>query len=311
MNNNQFYIFSFYKFVKVRNKSIIKTKIESFLSDKIVRGTILLADEGINASISGSLKDLDIIVRYIEELINVNQLDIKKNQTNFLPFNRMKVRLKNEIVSLGLGAIDIDRFTGKFIEPSEWDSILKDKNAKILDVRNIFETKIGNFENSIDLFTKSFREFLEKFTKLQLNKNEKIAMYCTGGIRCEKASAFLSMKGYRNIVQLKGGIINYLQHKKGKDENSLWNGECFVFDDRVAINNELNKGNYYQCYGCRSPITEKDMLSTNYLKGAYCPFCYDKKSKEKIENSLVRQKQINTAQQNNLSNPFIKIGKYH
>ena len=149
MNNNQFYIFSFYKFVKVRNKSIIKTKIESFLSDKIVRGTILLADEGINASISGSLKDLDIIIRYIEELINVNELDIKKNQTNFLPFNRMKVRLKNEIVSLGLGTIDIDRFTGKFIEPSEWDNILKDKNAIILDVRNIFETKIGNFENSV------------------------------------------------------------------------------------------------------------------------------------------------------------------
>ena len=213
MNNNQFYIFSFYKFVKVRNKSIIKTKIESFLSDKIVRGTILLADEGINASISGSLKDLDIIIRYIEELINVNELDIKKNQTNFLPFNRMKVRLKNEIVSLGLGTIDIDRFTGKFIEPSEWDNILKDKNAIILDVRNIFEIEIGNFLNAKNPQTKSFREFPLQIEKLNLNKNDQIAMYCTGGIRCEKASSYLKMKGFKNVSQLNGGIIKYLEYK--------------------------------------------------------------------------------------------------
>ena len=273
----------------------------------MIRGTILLADEGINASISGDDEILEKTVKFIKRQLKIRKLDIKKNNTNFLPFNKMKVRLKKEIVSLGVGNFKSKNFQGKYIHPSGWDDIIFDKDTKVIDVRNMYEIKIGKFKNSINPLTNTFREFPKKINKLNLSKKDKIAMYCTGGIRCEKASAYLKNQGYRNIYQLEGGILNYLRYKININKSSQWKGHCFVFDDRVAINNKLSKSKYLQCYGCRRPIKEKDTLSKYYIKGVSCHQCFNSRSHEQKNRSLIRQKQIDLAEVKKINHPFKKI----
>ena len=178
-------IYSFYRFLEISNKKQIKKNLDSYLKFKVIRGTILLADEGINASISGDDEILEKTVKFIKRQLKIRKLDIKKNNTNFLPFNKMKVRLKKEIVSLGVGNFKSKNFQGKYIHPSGWDDIIFDKDTKVIDVRNMYEIKIGKFKNSINPLTNTFREFPKKINKLNLSKKDKIAMYCTGGIRCE------------------------------------------------------------------------------------------------------------------------------
>lgn len=302
-----FLIYSFYRFVIINNKIDIKNKLDNFFSKKLVRGTILVSSEGINASISGYENDLNECIRLIKESLNIRKLEIKIHHTNFLPFNRIKVRLKKEIVSLGKGSINVKTNTGKIISAKKWDQVLQDKNTKIIDVRNIFEIEIGKFKNSINPKTDSFREFPAAFKKLKLNFNDKIAMYCTGGIRCEKASAYLREIGYKNVSQLQGGVINYLQNKINTNRINNWKGDCFVFDERVAINKKLAKSKYIQCYGCRRPITTKDTLSKYYKKGVTCPYCYNKRTSEQKKRSLSRQKQISYLEKNGLKNQFKKI----
>ena len=300
-------IYSFYRFLEISNKKQIKKNLDSYFKFKVIRGTILLADEGINASISGDNETLEKTVKFIKRQLKIRKLDIKINNTNFLPFNKMKVRLKKEIVSLGVGNFKSKNFHGKYIHPSGWNDIIFDKNTKVIDVRNIYEINIGKFKNSINPSTNTFREFPKKINNLKLSKKDKIAMYCTGGIRCEKASAFLKMKGYENVVQLKGGIIKYLEYTYNKKETSNWQGECFVFDDRVSINNSLDKGKYLQCYGCRRPITKKDTRSILYKKGVSCPYCYKERTHEQKKRSLIRQKQIDMAERKEESHPFKRL----
>ena len=307
MTSKTFYIYSFYRFFNNKNKEILKKKLDLHLSNKLVRGTILLADEGINATISGSKNDLDNIISFIRKLLKIRKLNIKINQSSFLPFNRIKVRLKREIVSLGRGSINVSKYGADQINPSDWNSIIIDKDTTVIDVRNKFEIGIGNFKNSHNPQTSSFREFPSKLEKMKLNKNKRIAIYCTGGIRCEKASAYMKMNGYKEIVQLEGGIINYLNYQNKKNFKSFWNGECFVFDDRVTVDKNLIKGKYLQCYGCRRPITEKDTLSIKYKKGVYCPFCFNERSETQKKRSLSRQQQIKYLEKNGLNNQFKKI----
>lgn len=292
MNTSELKIFSFYKFIKIKNPNEIKSFLDDFCKDKILRGTILLATEGINASISGKERDLQNIIKKIKILLNITDFNIKNNSIKFLPFNKMRVKIKKEIVSLGQHNININKYTGKFVDPKNWNNLILDPGTKVIDVRNEFEIGIGKFINSINPMTESFREFPESLTKMDINKNDTIAMYCTGGIRCEKASAFLKLNGFKNIYQLKGGIINYLDYSKDNDNESLWNGECFVFDSRVTVNEKLNKGKYIQCYGCRRPITKKDTNSNYYKKGVTCPQCYHERSEIQKRNSQVRQTQI-------------------
>ena len=218
----------------------------------------------------------------------------------------MKVRLKNEIVSLGQGVINVNKFRGQLVAPHEWNKLVTDKKVKLIDVRNSYEINIGKFKRAINPKTKNFREFPDSFNKLKINKNDKIAMYCTGGIRCEKASSFLKKEGYKNIFQLRGGIVNYLKYTKKNGSRSFWNGECFVFDERVAINKNLEKGKYLQCYGCRRPIKGKDLKSIHYKKGIQCPYCYNLRSKKQIKRSTDRQSQIDIAIKNKSKNVFIK-----
>lgn len=307
MAAEEFHIYSFYRFFNHTQKKISKKKLESFVSDKLVRGTILLADEGINGTISGKEKDLNSIISFIRKIHKIRKLNIKINHCSFLPFNRIKIRLKKEIVSLGKGHLNIIKNSADLINPADWDNIIKDKDTTIIDVRNKFEVEIGKFRNAHNPMTNSFRDFPKQLEKMKLRKDKKIAMYCTGGIRCEKASAYMKIHGYKNIYQLRGGIINYLSYQNKKETTNFWKGECFVFDERVTVNKTLVKGKYLQCYGCRRPITKKDTFSKKYIKGITCPYCFDKRSEIQKKNSLTRQKQIDTANEKKIRHSFEKI----
>ena len=306
-NKNKFRVISFFRFLRIKNRENIKIKLDSFLKKKAIRGTILLSHEGINGSLSGTRKDLNVTSKFIRKILMIKKLNIKINEINYLPFNRLKVKIKNEIVSLGKGSINVNKLRGKFINPNKWNEIIMDKDIKLIDVRNMYEINIGKFKGAINPMTNNFRDFPNKIKKLKIKKNDKIAMYCTGGIRCEKASAFLREDGYDNIYQLRGGIINYLEYTSKKQKKSLWEGECFVFDERVAVDKELKKGSYRQCYGCRNPITDKDTNSIHYIKGVQCPHCYNKRSKKQINRSRSRQNQIEHAIKNKQNNSFVKI----
>jgi len=306
-NKNKFLVYSFYRFIEVNNKKELKNKIDYYCKNKEIRGTILISDEGINATISGINKDLSKVINIIKKYLCIKKLDIKVNISSFLPFNRMKIRLKKEIVTMGIKNLDLKKNKGKYLNPSEWNQYLNDDKVKIIDTRNDYEISIGKFKNSINVNTNSFREFPSKFTNINIDKKDKILMYCTGGIRCEKASAFLRLNGYKDVYQLKGGILNYLNFEKDKKLNSMWSGECFVFDDRVTVNKNLSAGNYKQCYGCRRPLSKKDLLSKHYVKGISCAKCFYERSERQKNNSRNRQFQIEKAEKDNLIHSFKKV----
>ena len=300
-------VYSFYRFVEIKNKIKIKNEIENFIINKKLRGTILIANEGINGSISGREVDLNLLLKFIKQLIKIRKIEIKINNVNYLPFNRIKIRIKKEIVSLGKGKIVKNKRKSNFINPSEWDDLIIQKDTVLIDLRNTYEIKIGSFRNSINPLTNNFREFPKRFKKMNFKKEKKIAMYCTGGIRCEKASNYLSQEGYKNIFQLKGGIINYLDYLQKNNKRTNWKGECFVFDNRVTINKKLKPGKYMQCHGCRTPITQKEAMSEMYMKGVTCPHCFNERSDKQIKSSMSRQKQINLAEIKNKKHPFSRI----
>jgi UPF0176 protein len=299
-------IFSFYRFTKIRKKEKLKELIYESIKNKNLRGTILLADEGINGSIAGEKQNLLKILRIIRTQLNIRNLNIKVNEVDFLPFNRFKVRLKKEIVSLGKGEFNYKTLNKTYIHPAKWNNLISKKNLNLIDVRNIYETSIGKFNKAIDPETNSFRELPDKIKKLQIKKDENIALYCTGGIRCEKATAYLKKNGYQNVFQLQGGILSYLEYTSKNKLKSLWGGECFVFDNRVTVNKKLNKGKYDQCYGCRHPISEIETNSKYYKKGVYCPHCFDKRTDDQKKRSLMRQKQILLNKEKAIENIFTK-----
>ena len=227
-------------------------------------------------------------------------------KNKFIPFYRLKIRLKKEIVTIGDKTIKPEKITGKHIDPKNWDKIINNKKYMIIDTRNNYEVRIGSFKNAINPKTKSFREFPKFIEKLNIKKKQPIAMFCTGGIRCEKSSSYLLKNGFKDVSQLDGGILNYLEVKK-KDKSISWKGECFVFDNRVAVNNKLDKGSYEQCYGCRHPITKHDMKLKSYKKGATCKYCIKTKTETKIQSSTTRQNQIDIAEKNYTNHSFKKI----
>ncbi len=305
--SKKLYLYSFYRFTVIHDKKTIKQKLDEYLSLHTVKGTILLANEGINGSISAQKKDLDNIITLIRNLLKIRKINLKINSCEYLPFNRMKVRLKREIVSLGQGIIDTNKYSGKLVDPKDWNRIVLDKDIKLIDVRNEFEIGIGKFKNSINPKTNSFREFPNSILKLNIEKNDKIAMYCTGGIRCEKASAYLKKNGFKNVVQLEGGILNYLKHVNRFGKKSQWDGDCFVFDNRITVNKKLVRGEYVQCYGCRRPLTKKDLKLKSYTKGVSCKHCYNERTDIQKRRSKSRQSQIIQANKLKKDHPFKKI----
>ena len=223
-----------------------------------------------------------------------------------MPFNRLKIKIKNEIVTFDGSQLDVENYTGQHVVSSDWNALIEDEKTIVIDVRNNFEVEVGSFEGSINPKTKNFSKFKQYVDKnLSENKNQKIAMFCTGGIRCEKASSYMLNMGFKNIFQLKGGILQYLKYITIKE--SRWQGECFVFDNRVSIQNAMAPGTYELCHSCRNPLGIKDRLSKDYVKGISCSKCINKTSKDKKLKLRERNKQIEIAKKKGLYNPYIKF----
>ena len=304
MIKSKFTIITFYQFKKIDDILIIKNELAHFCKFNKIKGTIILAEEGINGTIAGISES---IIKFESLLLSLgfSNCNSKYSYSKFMPFFRLKVRNKKEIVTLRSKVVDTENITGKKIKPKDWNNLILDQETILIDVRNNFEVEMGTFKNSINPNTKSFTEF-KSYIKNNLNKSKdkKIAMFCTGGIRCEKISSYMIKKGFKNVNQLNGGILNYLE--KISYENSLWNGECFVFDNRVSVKNELKDGSYELCHACRYPLSQDMLKSKKYKKGTSCPNCYGQISELKKKSLKDRRKQITVAKKKGLYSPYIK-----
>ena len=304
MINSKFTILTFYQFKQIKDLLSLKSRISDFCKFNKIKGTIIIAEEGINGTIAGTSQSIKNFQLEIKK-IGFENLNPKYSYSKFMPFFRLKVRPKKEIVTLRTKIADPENITGNKIKPENWNNLITDNDTILIDVRNDFEVEMGSFQGSINPKTKSFTEF-KSYVKDNLSeaKNKKIAMFCTGGIRCEKISSYMIKKGFKNVNQLNGGILNYLE--KIPEKNSLWDGECFVFDNRVSVKNELKDGTFQLCHACRVPLSKTQIKSKKYLKGISCPKCYGKISEAKKKSLIDRNKQISIAKRKGLYSPFIK-----
>ena len=292
-NKNEILVAALYKFVEIDDLLSLQSNLYEICEKNNIMGTILIANEGINGTISGKTNEINQTISLLKSDKRFTNIEIKYSSTDKQPFHRMKVRLKKEIVTIGLPEINPNNKVGTYVKPDDWNDLISDPNVVVIDTRNKYETKIGSFKNALDPETSSFREFpdwVKKFKSSKENANKKIAMFCTGGIRCEKASSLMKEEGFEDVYHLQGGILKYLETVDR--EKSLWNGECFVFDQRVCLTDELEVGSYKMCFACRMPITEEEMQNEKYIEGISCIYCYDKTTKEKKERFGSRQKQI-------------------
>ena len=283
-------IFGFYKFKQIKNIKLLKKNLENFIEEEDVRGSIIISIEGINGTISFKPTKYKKVKNKILNLLNIRKLDNENiSYYKYQAFKKGKIKIKKEVVPIGMKLNKI--VTKNKIEPKDWNKFILKKETVLIDTRKSFEFKVGTFKGSINPELNNFRDFPRYFKTLK--KNQNIGMFCTGGIRCEKASAYLKKKGFKNVYQLKGGIINYLDNVKKKD--SLWSGDCFVFDNRVSIKHGLKSGNLKICPGCRKPINLSERKSNFYEQGVSCPNCYNKLTNSQKQRFRMRQKQILTA----------------
>ena len=289
-------ICALYKFTRLDDFEEIQLPLRSFLDSLSVKGTLLLAREGINGTISGTKVSLEKVLDYLQSDPRFLDLEFKFSYSKKIPFKRLKVKLKKEIVTMGLTEIDPTHSAGTYVKPKDWNELINDPDVVLIDTRNNYEYEIGSFKGAINPNTETFREF-PSFTKntLEQYRDKKIAMFCTGGIRCEKSTAFLKSEGFKNVFHLQGGILKYLEEVN--EDESLWEGECFVFDDRVAVKHNLEQGQYDQCHACRFPITEEDTMHPHYEKGASCPRCFGTKNSSQMSRYREREKQVKLAKQ--------------
>ncbi len=284
-----FTVFGFYKFQKINNLKKNQKILHNLLVNKNIIGSIILSEEGLNGSISGKNKNIKATIIRLKEILSIKEFDSFNNsKSEFKPFHKPKVKIKKEVVPMDLKMLNKVKKKNTHIDPIKWNKLIKNKKTFLLDARKPFEHKVGSFKKSVNPNIGNFRDFPKYLKKLK--KDQPIAMFCTGGIRCEKASVYLEKKGFKNIYQLKGGILNYL--KKIKEKNSLWKGECFVFDNRVSLKHGLVQGTYSICGGCREPISIKDKKSRRYEEGVTCPNCFNKLSKDQKSRFRMRQSQI-------------------
>lgn len=287
-----------YQFVSLPDYEALREPLLNECQEKGIMGTLLLAAEGINGTVAGTREGIDSLLAYLKQDVRFAGIEHKESFYAEMPFYRMKVKLKREIVTMGVEGIDPNHIVGTYIEPKDWNDLISDPEVTVVDTRNYYEYAIGSFKGAQDPKTTTFREFPDYVkTHLDPEKNKKVAMFCTGGIRCEKSTAYLKEQGFDEVYHLKGGILKYLEEVP--KEQSLWEGECFVFDNRVAVDHDLEKGRYDQCHGCRHPITEEDKQSEFYLAGIACPRCYDQQTPEQRKRFSERQKQIQLAKQRN------------
>ena len=261
-----------------------------------VKGTILLAEEGVNGTIAGSREGIDAVLAHIRAFPGCSNLEHKESHADEMPFYRMRVRLKKEIVTMGVPGVDPNHLVGTYVAPEDWNDLISRDDVVVIDTRNKYEVRIGSFKGAVDPQTKSFREFPDWFRNFQRTHNKpKVAMFCTGGIRCEKSTAFAKSEGVDEVYHLKGGILKYLETVP--EDQSLWEGECFVFDQRVSVGHGLKLGNYTQCHACRQPLSPEELESPHYAEGICCPYCIDEFSEADRARFAERQRQIKLAKQ--------------
>ncbi|WP_439102674.1 oxygen-dependent tRNA uridine(34) hydroxylase TrhO [Congregibacter sp.] len=283
-----------YKFVALEDYEALREPLLEQCRVHGLKGTLLLAGEGINGTVAGSREAMDAVLAWLRSDPRLKDLDHKESLHDEQPFLRMKVKLKKEIVTMGVPQVDPNRVVGTYVTPGQWDGVLADPDVTLIDTRNDYECAIGSFRGAVDPGITTFRDFPAWVEEnLDPDKNSKVAMFCTGGIRCEKASSYLLEQGFDEVYHLKGGILKYLEDVP--PESSSWEGECFVFDDRVAVNHNLERGSYDQCFACRHPINAEDLRSDHYVKGVSCPHCIDKQSDEQRARFAERQRQVELA----------------
>ncbi len=299
---DKYIISTFYKFLVLENYKELKIKFDKSLSKTNIKGTILFANEGVNGTIAGSESDLKKFFLYLDKFSQFKDITPKFSSSNKNPFLRMKIRLKKEIVTIGIPGVSPSNLVGKYLNVEEWNEFLNESDSMIIDTRNDYEVSIGTFKNSINPKIKSFRNFPNWVQKnlidKKVSKKSKIGMFCTGGIRCEKSTSYLKQLGFENVFHLDGGILKYLENVKS-DENE-WKGECFVFDYRVSLNDFLEKGEYDMCYACRMPLSKENKKNKHYLKGQSCEYCYDQITIRQKKRFNEREKQIKLSKGKNL-----------
>lgn len=293
---NRYLVCALYKFVALDNYKEMREPLRALMESLQIKGTILLANEGINGTVSGPEESVKFLLAYFNKDARIAPISHKESWHEEQPFYRTKVKLKKEIVTMGVAHIDPRKTAGTYVKPQDWNQLISDPEVTVIDTRNDYEIQIGSFKDAINPHTESFREFPEYVAKtLDPAKHKKVAMFCTGGIRCEKSTAYLKQQGFDEVYHLQGGILQYLEDVP--EEQSLWQGDCFVFDNRVAVNHQLQKSDYDQCYGCRLPLTEAEKQTPMYEAGVSCPKCYGSHSEEQLARFREREKQVNLAKQ--------------
>ena len=283
-----------YHFVVLDDYQDMRKPLYDYMVEQNIKGTILLAREGVNGTVAGMQASIDRLHDWLRSDPRLKDLRTKESYDESMPFYRTRVKLKKEIVTMGVQDIDPNYIVGTYVKPENWNALISDPDVTLIDTRNEYEVAIGTFKNAVNPSTETFRQFPD-YVKQNLNpkKHKKVAMFCTGGIRCEKSTAYLKAQGFDEVYHLQGGILKYLETVP--EEETLWDGECFVFDNRVSVDHQLNKGSYDQCHACRLPITDEDKKSMKYIQGVSCPTCYDKKSSEQRQRFAERERQVQLA----------------
>ena len=303
LEQKSFLIAALYHFVKLEKIEGWQKQFKKMCAKNSLFGTILIAHEGINGTIAGNHNSINSFVRWLRKKTEFEKIAIKYSQDHNSPFNRMKVRLKKEIVTMGKPDINPSNSRGVYIKPRDWNELISSPDVLLIDTRNNYEVEIGRFQNALNPSTTSFRDFpqwADNFALSTKNKRQcKIAMYCTGGIRCEKSTAYLKTIGFDEVYHLEGGILKYLEEIPSNQ--SLWQGECFVFDNRVSVDHKLQKGAYSLCNACRHPLSNNDIKSVSFQTGVSCPYCISKTTSQQKERFKERQKQIKLAKNRGLN----------
>mgnify|MGYP003662702953 FL=1 len=291
MKTQSITVCALYHFVKLPHFEDLKAPLLNRMEANQVRGTLLLAQEGINGTIAGTADAVDDLITYLTGMPEFADLSWKLSFDDEMPFYRSRVKLKKEIVTMGVEDIDPNNIVGTYVEPKDWNDVISDPEVMVIDTRNEYEVNIGTFKHAENPHTTTFREFPD-YVKHNLNpkKHKKVAMFCTGGIRCEKSTAYLKAQGFEDVYHLKGGILKYLEEVP--EQESLWQGECFVFDNRVTVDHKLESGSFDQCHACRMPITDQDKASNAYQKGVSCPHCIETHSDAQRARFRERQHQV-------------------
>lgn len=291
---SHFVVSALYHFVTLDDYQALRKPLYDFMIENNIKGTLLLAHEGINGTVAGDKNAISKLHRWLRNDVRLKDLRTKESFDDSMPFYRTRVKLKKEIVTMGVTGIDPNQVVGTYVKPEDWNALIADPDVLLIDTRNDYEVAIGTFKNAINPKTETFREFPEYVKKeLDPGKHKKVAMFCTGGIRCEKSTAYLKEQGFEEVYHLQGGILKYLETVA--ENETLWDGECFVFDNRVSVDHKLQKGTYDQCHACRLPITEEDKRSEKYEQGVSCPSCFDKKSEQQRKRFAERERQVQLA----------------